>query len=215
MDETVFLPCWLFALRQHPSTGAYSCWVGPGLGAKTQARCLTQGEFIQLNTSQYFHHQCLCPQGEPQLPPSPQETLQDQQVGLAHAPMESLLLPWVLVCTRPCVCPPRVESLFPLVLWSSWNQALLAFNAKCSGGSSSGGQTPRLGSLVWGSELSLLWEKFCDIIILHFVGHPSGWYGIWLHHMCTSPTGLWFLHVFGCRISFFFSFLVDSSLFYQ
>lgn len=37
--------------------------------------------------------------------------------------MESLLhFLWVLVHTRICFCPPRVEFLFPLVLWKSCNQ---------------------------------------------------------------------------------------------
>ena len=33
---------------------------------------------------------------------------------------------WVFVCTRFCLCPPRLESLFPPVLWKSYNQILLA-----------------------------------------------------------------------------------------
>ena len=48
-----------------------------------------------MNTPWYMHHQCPCPQSEPQpptLPTSPQETLQDQQVGLTQGPMKSLLL---------------------------------------------------------------------------------------------------------------------------
>ena len=52
-------------------------------------------------------------------PQPPQETLQYQQVGVAQAPMKSLLLPWVLVHVRPCVCLPIVESLLPPVQWSS------------------------------------------------------------------------------------------------
>ena len=71
-----------------------------------------------MNTTQYFCYQCPCPQTEA-LQPSPlQETLQEQQVGLAQAPMKSLLLSLVPVWTRPCVQSPRVESLFPQVLWS-------------------------------------------------------------------------------------------------
>ena len=45
---------------------------------------------------------------------------------------------------RPCVCPPRVESLFTPALWSSCNPAPLAFKAKCSGYSFSQCQTLRL-----------------------------------------------------------------------
>ena len=50
-----------------------------------------------------------------------QETLQDQQVGLAQAPIKLLLFPWILVHVRFCVCPLAVKSLFPPVLWASCN----------------------------------------------------------------------------------------------
>ena len=40
-----------------------------------------------------------------------QDTLQDQQVGLAQAPIQLLLLPWVPVHVRFFVCPLRVKSL--------------------------------------------------------------------------------------------------------
>ena len=46
-------------------------------------------------------------------------------------------LPWDPVHMKPCMCPPSVGFLFPPVLQSSCTQALLVFNAKCSGGSSS------------------------------------------------------------------------------
>ena len=75
---------------------------------------------------------------------------------------------------KSCVCPPRVAFLFPPVLWSFCDEAPLTFKAKCSGGSSSQFQIPILGSLTWGSELSLLWENLCDIIIL-VCGSPTWW----------------------------------------
>ena len=105
---------------------------------------------------------------------------------------------------KPCACPPRVESLFPPVLWSSCTQAPLAFKAKGSGGSSSQCQIPRLGSLMWDSKLSLLWGKLCDIIIFQFVGRlPSG-YGVLLYRESAPlPSCCGFFFVFGCRISFF------------
>ena len=45
--------------------------------------------------TQYLCHQCPCPcpHSEAQPPPPSQETLQDQQVGLAQAPLQSLLFP--------------------------------------------------------------------------------------------------------------------------
>ena len=33
---------------------------------------------------------------------------------------------------------------------------------------------PQLGSLLVGSEPSLLWENLCDITIFQFVSHPPG-----------------------------------------
>ena len=94
-------------------------------------------------------------------PLPPQETLQNLQVVLAQALLESLLCPGP-VHMKPCVCPPRVESLFPLVLWSTCTLASLAFKAKWSGDSSFWCQTPSLWTVKWGSELSLLWGNLCD-----------------------------------------------------
>ena len=131
-----------------------------------------------MSASQNCCCQCLCPCSELQLPsPSPlQETLQYYQVGLAQSLKG--FYPWVLVHTRLCVCPPRTEFLFHPVLWKPCIQTLLAFKARFSGDSSSRYRIPRLGSLMWGSELSLPWENFCDIIILQFVSHPPSRYGI-------------------------------------
>ena len=68
--------------------------------------------------------------------------------------------------TLLCVCPPRVESLFPPVLPKSCNQIPLAFKVWISRNSSSRCQTPRLGNLTCGSEPSLQWVDFCGISVL-------------------------------------------------
>ena len=86
--------------------------------------------------------------------------------------------PQVLMHTLLCVCSPRVESLFPPDLSTYYNQILLAVKVSFSGNSSSRCQTPRLGSLTWGSEPSLQWVDFSCIIVLHFVSHPPSSYGI-------------------------------------
>ena len=39
-------------------------------------------------------------------------------------------------------------------------------------------KTHRMGNLMWGSELSLLWVSLCNIVISQTVGHPPSWYGI-------------------------------------
>ena len=43
-------------------------------------------------------------------------------------------LPWVPVHVKVRVCLLRMGSPFPPVLWSSYTQAPLAFNARCSSG---------------------------------------------------------------------------------
>ena len=96
--------------------------------------------------------------------------------------------PRVLMCTLFCVCPPRVESLFPPVLSKSCNQIPLAFKVWFSGNSSFHCRTPRLGSLTWGSEPSLQWVDLYGIIVLQFVSHPPSGYGIWFYCNCTPPT---------------------------
>ena len=92
------------------------------------------------------------------------------------------------MCTLLCVCPSRVESLFPPVLSKSCNQIPLAFKVWFSGNSSSHCHTPRLGSLTWGSEPSLQWVDFCGISVLQFVSHPPSGYGIWFYCDCIPPT---------------------------
>ena len=49
-----------------------------------------------------------------------------------------------------------------------------------------------LGSPMWGSELSLLWQNFCGIIVFQSVGHPSE-YGICFYRGCVPSTIRWLL----------------------
>ena len=95
-----------------------------------------------------------CPYSEPQTFPTSQETLQDLQVGLAQASVESLLC-FGSQGTETLCAPSKVISLLPSVLWSSCTQAPLAWKAKCFLLIAD----PRLRSLMWGLELSLLWKK--------------------------------------------------------
>ena len=112
--------------------------------------------------------------------------------------------------TLLCVCPPRVDSLFPPVLSKSCSQFPLGLKIWFSRNSSSHCWTPRLGSLTWGSEPSLQWVNFCGISVGQSVSHPPTNYGIWFYCDCAPPTvSLWLLLVFGCGVSF----LVSSSVF--
>ena len=81
---------------------------------------------------------------------------------------------WVLAHARFCLHPPRLESLFPPVLWKSYNQIPLVFKAKFPSGSQYLCWIPKLRILMWGSEPSQLWENFFGIIVLQFVGHLTG-----------------------------------------
>ena len=106
--------------------------------------------------------------------------------------------------TLLCVCPPRVESLFPPVLSKSCNQIPLAFKVWFCRYSSSCSWTLRLGSLTWGSEPSLQWVGFCGISVLQSVSRPPSSYGIWLYCGCAPPTvSLWLLLCFWMRGIFF------------
>ena len=83
-----------------PALESMGCLVGQVLVPKYQPL----GELTQMNASWCVYHQCQCPHSEPKTPLHPWKTHQDQQVGLAQAPMESLLCPgsqwtWDSVCT--------------------------------------------------------------------------------------------------------------------
>ena len=94
--------------------------------------------------------------------------------------------------TPLCVCPPKVESLFPPVLLKSCNQIPVAFKVWFSRNSSSCCWTPRLGSMTWGSETSLQWVNFCGVSVLQSVSHPPSSYGAWFYCDCAPRTvSLW------------------------
>ena len=93
-----------------------------------------------------------------------------------------------------CMCPTRVESLFPPVLLMSCNQIPLAFKVWFSRDSSSRCWTPRFGSLMSSSEPSLHWVDFCGISVLQFLSHSPSSYGVWFYCDCAPPTiSLWLL----------------------
>ena len=208
MGGAVFLPCWLFGLRC-PSTGPYTLLDGArswlengGLQEGSHQWVLPRNTSSSVSVPSVSHS---CP-----LPPH--EALQYQQVYLVQALMKSLLfIPWVLVCTKPRVCPPIVEFLFPLILWNSCNQTPMAFKGRFSGGSSSHCPTPRLGSLTWGlrtftSVEELLWYNYFAVC-----GSPTRWVWnlIWswlhpsYHHILAASLSLDVWYHFWYVLAFF------------
>ena len=83
----------------------------------------------------------------------------------------------------------------------------MSYKAGFFGSSSSWCWTVKLQKLMWGSELLLLWENLCNIIVLQFLGLPPRIYGVWY---IISPQCLLVLYDFSCRRSS----LVGSSIFH-
>ena len=164
MGGADFPPCWLFGLRQ-PNTGAY---MGSLVGLMTDSG--------RVHTKEYFPELllpvCLSPPWATATPRLCRRSSNTSRLVWFSFPWGHCSFPWVLMCTLLCVCPPRVESLFPPVLSKSCNQIPLTFKVWFSRNSSSHCQTPRLGSLMWGSEPSLQWVDFCGISVLQSVSHP-------------------------------------------
>ena len=79
-------------------------------------------------------HQCPCPQSELPLTFASSGDPARPLVRSSPGSYGGIALCWVPMHVKPCVRPPRVESLFLPVLWSSCTQDPLAFKAKCSGG---------------------------------------------------------------------------------
>ena len=151
-------------------------------------RWQTLGGLTPRSTSQNLCCQCPCPHGETEPPPAS-----------AGDPPNTSRYVWFSLygVTAPSpgsLCALQEWSLFPPVLSKSCNQIPLAFKVWFSRNSSSCFQTPRFGSLLWGSEPSLQWVDFCGKSVLQFVGHPASSYGIWFYCDCTPPTiSLWLL----------------------
>ena len=206
MGGAEFPPCWLFGLKW-PSTGCYRLfggangWFWEGSHQGVLPRTAPASVLVPM-----VSHSHSTSAGDP-------PTLAGRSGSVSYG--VTAPSPWVLMCTLLCVCPQRVESLFSPVLSKSCNQVLLAFKVWFSGNSSSHCFTPRLRSLMWGSEPSLQWVDFCGIIVLQFVCHPSSGYGIWFYCDFAPPTiSLWlllFLWMWGVFFGEFLCLPVDDS----
>ena len=126
---------------------------------------------------------------------SPQETLQYWQVVLVQSPVRSLTAPflWVLVPVRVYLGPPRLEALFSLVLWKSYNQILLAFKVRFPGDSQV--RKPDLGS-----EPSQQWE---NLLVLLF-------FSLWVTYQRVWDMKQWLLLCLWTWVFFFWWVLVSS-----
>ena len=153
------VPALLVWPRGVPAPAPVGCWVGPGAVSVLMRPTRSRHVHVDERVTRDSH-------------PPLQGTLPDQQVGLAQAPIKRLLLP------RDFMCAFKSEVSVSLSPVRSCNEAPLAFKAKCSGSSPSRCWTPGLGSLTWGSELSLLWENFCNVITLQCVCRPPGGQGM-------------------------------------
>ena len=185
MDEAVFLPCWLFGLRS-PCMEPLSCWRGPACGVKMVAsRTAHNNEYSPLSQlPMSLSHQWVT--GSPHLLRDPPRSAARSGPGSYEVPS----FPSGPNVHKTLWMPSKIGVYFP----QSCNQALLAFKAKYSEGSSFWYQSPRVESLTWGSDLSFLWENLGKVMVLQFVSYPLGGKGVWLYCKCAPSTiSLWLL----------------------
>lgn len=173
---------------------------------------VTTSTSIHMGASRNHCPQCLCPQGELQLPLA---SLGDSSRPASRPDPGSYQIIALALGLRLyenlCVSfKSEVLKLLSLLglpkcHWPSKQNALGAHlpSTRC---------LPGLGSLTWDLDFSLLWDHFCNRIILQFVGHLPRIMG--LDYITSVPLLLlsWFLlYVFSCRRSF----LEGSDLFHQ
>ena len=135
-------------------------------------------------------HQCLWPQGEPQLPPA---SLGGSPRSVGKSDPGSF---WITACALGLrACEILCASFKSGVSISHSPLALLkvrpaAFKAKCSGGLSCWCRTPGLGSPMWSSDHSLLGKNLCNCNYLPICGLSTWGCGAWLYHVSAPPTHL-------------------------
>ena len=120
--------------------GSFLAWGHRGLGSMDSMVGLmanSKSGLCQRGPSQTAAVSPPIPVVSPCQPTPPQETLEgsptlEGSFGSVSCGVTALFL-WVLVHARLCLCPPRLESLFPLVLWKSCDQIPLAFKTRFPG----------------------------------------------------------------------------------
>ena len=186
--------CWLVDLR-HLSTGTCKLLSG------ARSQC-PDGDLLESSHWIFTGASATCPcphceaqptsisPGEPSRPPSRSGPGFHGVTDLGPNTSKTF---YVLSQSRVC---------FPPVLWRFCTQAPLASKPNALGTPASDARSPGWGAWQWGSELSLLWENLCNIIIFQFVSCLPNGYGIWLNHGNAPLSCCGFFFVFGCRISF-------------
>ena len=99
----------------------------------------------------------------------------------------SALFLWVLVHTRFCLCPPRLESLFSPVLWKSCNQIPVAFKVRFPRIPSSFVRSPA-GKPDMGFRTFTTVGEFLLYYCSPVCGLPTNGYETWFYRDCAPPT---------------------------
>ena len=142
-------------------------------------------------------HQRPCLHSEPQLTPtSPGYPL--RPAGRSNSGFYGVTaLSWVPVHMKPCVSPPRVESVSPISTELLHLRAPALLHSKPN---ALGAPPPNARPLGWEPDVGLKTHScgkiylFSNMIIFQFVGCPPDGYGIWLYHINTlSILSLWLL----------------------
>ena len=123
-------------------------------------------------------------------------------LGSASCGVTAPLL-WVLVHAKFCLCPPRLEPLFPSVLWKAYNQVLLALKARFPGDSQSLCCVPDWESChgvqnIHSSVRMSLVVLFSSL----WVTHPVGMKFDFIVIAPLLPSRCSFFFVFGCGVFF-------------
>lgn len=142
--------------------------------------------------------------------PAPlQEFSQGNHVCLGQASINLFLLPWFPVHVKLCVYSVRVKSHFPQS-FESPNIISLIWPSKPDtlGAPFPGSEIPRLGSTTWALEPSLVWGKYCIIIIIHFVHCPPGAWDLIMSWVC-------FPSYLSCYHSFFMSLFMEDLILHR
>ena len=117
---------------------------------------------------------------------------------------------WVMVCTRFCLCPPKVEFLFPPSYGNPTAKSCWPSKSDTLGIPNPYASSPSWKAWHGSSEPSLEGENLFGAMVLQFVGCPSSGYGIWFYHDCTPLTIL--LQLILCLSTWGMFFLVVSSI---